>query len=203
MTYNEILQYKLSTNKTFIDLVKRWQGLDNFDPTQLSSDMFWNLLDQLVNYNRIFDKDQNHLSMDLVIDYINSKLFANICCRLFLSTFQTSPYCTITKKDYDGIDRTYTLTADSGFGVYNSNVDKSTGTDIEFSFLEETFKKNKSYFYFRAFFEEPTPAGFQNCELLDHTLEFKWSVDQWKGVKVRLRDFNRNMFQELLDGVRK
>ena len=203
MTYNEILQYKLSTNKTFIDLVKRWQGLDNFEPTQLSSDMFWNLLDQLVNYNRIFDKDQNHLSMDLVIDYINYKLFAKICCRLFIRKFQSSPYCTVTKKDYDGIDRTYTLTADSGFGVYNSNVDKSTGTDIEFSFLEETFKKNKSYFYFRAFFEEPTPAGFQNCELLDHTLEFKWSVNQWKGVKGRLRDFNKNMFQELIDGVRK
>ena len=201
MTYNEILQYKLSTNKTFIDLVKRWQGLDNFDPTQLSSDMFWNLLDQLVNYNRIFGKDQNNLSMDSVIDYINYKIFAKICCRLFISKFQTSPYCTVTKKDYDGIDRTYTLTADSGFGVYNSNVDKST--DIEFSFLEETFKSKKSYFYFRAFFEEPTPAGFQNCELLDHTLEFKWSVNQWKGVKVRLRDFNRNMFQELLDGVRK
>ena len=201
MTYNELLQYKLSTNKTFIDLVKRWQGLDSFDPTYLSSDTFWTLLDQLVDYNRIFGKDQNHLSMDRVIDYINYKLFAKICCRLFIRKFQTSPYCTVTKKDYDGIDRTYTLTADSGFGVYNSNVDKST--DIEFSFLEETFKSKKSYFYFRAFFEEPTPAGFQNCELLDHTLEFKWSVNQWKGVKVRLRDFNKNMFQELIDGVRK
>ena len=201
MTYNEILQYKLSTNKTFIDLVKRWQGLDSFDPTYLSSDTFWTLLDQLVDYNRIFGKDQNHLSMDRVIDYINYKLFAKICCRLFIRKFQSSPYCTVTKKDYDGIDRTYTLTADSGFGVYNSNVDKST--DIEFSFLEETFKSKKSYFYFRAFFEEPTPAGFQNCELLDHTLEFKWSVNQWKGVKVRLRDFNKNMFQELIDGVRK
>lgn len=201
MTYNEILQYKLSTNKTFIDLVKRWQGLDNFDPMQLSSDMFWNLLDQSVNYNRIFGKDQNHFSIDFVIDYINYKLFAKICCRLFISKFQTSPYCTITKKDYDGIDRTYTLTAD-GFGIYNSRVDKNS-TDIDFSFLEETFKSKKSYFYFRAFFEEPTPAGFQNCGLLDHTLEFKWSVNQWKGVKVRLRDFNKNMFQELLDGVRK
>ena len=201
MTYNEILQYKLSTNKTFIDLVKRWQGLDNFDPTQLSSDMFWNLLDQLVNYNRIFGKDQNHFSIDFVIDYINYKLFAKICCRLFISKFQTSPYCTITKKDYDGIDRTYTLTAD-GFGIYNSRLDKNS-TDIEFTFVEETFNQNKHFFDFRAFFEEPTPAGFQNCELLDHTLEFKWSVNQWKGVKVRLRDFNRNMFQELLDGVRK
>ena len=201
MTYNEILQYKLSTNKTFIDLVKRWQGLDNFDPTQLSSDMFWNLLDQLVNYNRIFGKDQNHFSIDFVIDYINYKLFAKICCRLFISKFQTSPYCTITKKDYDGIDRKYSLSAD-GFGIYNSRLDKNS-TDIEFTFVEETFNQNKHFFYFRAFFEEPTPAGFQNCELLDHTLEFKWSVNQWKGVKVRLRDFNRNMFQELLDGVRK
>ena len=201
MTYNEILQYKLSTNKTFIDLVKRWQGLDSFDPTQLSNDMFLNLLDNLVNYNRIFGKDQNHFSIDFVIDYINYKIFAKICCRLFINKFQTSPYCTVTKKDYDGIDRTYSLTAD-GYGVYNSRVDKN-GTDIDFSFLEETFKQNKSYFYFRAFFEEPTPAGFKNCELLDHTLEFKWSVDQWKGVKVRLRDFNKNMFQELLDGVRK
>lgn len=202
MTYKELLQYKLSTNKTFIDLVKRWQGLDNFDPTQLSSDTFWALLDQLVNYNRIFGKDQNRFGMDFEINYINYKLFAKICCRLFIRKFQTSPYCTVTKKDYDGIDRTYSLTAD-GYGVYNSKVDKSTGTDIDFSFLEETFKQNKSYFYFRAFFEEPTPAGFKNCELLDHTLEFKWSVDQWKGVKVRLRDFNKNMFQELLDGVRK
>lgn len=202
MTYNEILQYKLSTNKTFIDLVKRWQGLDSFDPTQLSNDMFLNLLDNLVNYNRIFGTDQNHFSIDFVIDYINYKLFAKICCRLFINKFQTSPYCTVTKKDYDGIDRTYALAAD-GFGVFNSKVDKSTGTDIEFSFLEETFKSKKSYFYFRAFFEEPTPAGFKNCELLDHTLEFKWSMDQWKGVKVRLRDFNKKMFQELLDGVRK
>lgn len=202
MTYNEILQYKLSTNKTFIDLVKRWQGLDSFDPTQLSNDMFLNLLDNLVNYNRIFGTDQNHFSIDFVIDYINYKLFAKICCRLFINKFQTSPYCTVTKKDYDGIDRTYALAAD-GYGVSNSKVDKSTGTDIEFSFLEETFKSKKSYFYFRAFFEEPTPAGFKNCELLDHTLEFKWSMDQWKGVKVRLRDFNKNMFQELLDGVRK
>ena len=201
MTYNETLQYKLSTNKTFIDLVKRWQGLDSFDPTQLSNDMFLNLLDNLVNYNRIFRKDQNHFSIDFVIDYINYKIFAKICCRLFIRKFQSSPYCTVTKKDYNGIDRTYMLTADSGFGVYNSNVDRSTA--IEFSFLEETFKSNKSYFYFRAFFEEPTPAGFQNCELLDHTLEFEWSINQWKGVKVRLRDFNKNMFQELIDGVRK
>lgn len=201
MTYNEILQYKLSTNKTFIDLVKRWQGLDSFDPTQLSNDMFLNLLDNLVNYNRIFGTDQNHFSIDFVIDYINYKLFAKICCRLFIRKFQTSPYCTITKKDYDGIDRTYALAAD-GFGIYNSNLDNNS-TDIEFTFVEETFKQHKSYFPFRAFFEEPTPAGFKNCELLDHTLEFKWSTDQWKGVKVRLRDFNKNMFQELLDGVRK
>lgn len=201
MTYNEILQYKLSTNKTFIDLVKRWQGLDNFDPTYLSSDTFWTLLDQLVDYNRIFGKDQNHFSIDFVIDYINYKLFAKICCRLFIRKFQTSPYCTVTKKDYDGIDRKYSL-AEDGFGIYNSRLDKNS-TDVEFTFVEETFNQNKSYFYFRAFFEEPTPAGFQNCELLDHTLEFKWSVDQWKGVKVRLRDFNKNMFQELLDGVRK
>ena len=201
MTYNEILQYKLSTNKTFIDLVKRWQEVDSFDPTQLSNDMFLNLLDNLVNYNRIFGKDQNHFSIDFVIDYINYKIFAKICCRLFISKFQTSPYCTITKKDYDGIDRKYSLSAD-GFGIYNSRLDKNS-TDIEFTFVEETFNQNKHFFDFRAFFEEPTPAGFQNCELLDHTLEFKWSVDQWKGVKVRLRDFNRNMFQELLDGVRK
>ena len=201
MTYNEILQYKLSTNKTFIDLVKRWQEVDSFDPTQLSNDMFLNLLDNLVNYNRIFGKDQNHFSIDFVIDYINYKIFAKICCRLFISKFQTSPYCTITKKDYDGIDRKYSLSAD-GFGIYNSRLDKNS-TDIEFTFVEETFNQNKHFFDFRAFFEEPTPAGFQNCELLDHTLEFKWSVNQWKGVKVRLRDFNRNMFQELLDGVRK
>ena len=201
MTYNEILQYKLSTNKTFIDLVKRWQEVDSFDPTQLSNDMFLNLLDNLVNYNRIFGKDQNHFSIDFVIDYINYKIFAKICCRLFISKFQTSPYCTITKKDYDGIDRKYSLSAD-GFGIYNSRLDKNS-TDIEFTFVEETFNQNKHFFDFRAFFEEPTPAGFQNCELLDHTLEFKWSVNQWKGVKVRLRDFNRNMFQELIDGVRK
>ena len=68
---------------------------------------------------------------------------------------------------------------------------------------EVTFEQNKSFFPIRAFFEEPTPAGFKNCELLDHTLEFQWSVEQWKGVKVRFRDFNKNMFQELLDGVRK
>ena len=202
MTYNEILQYKLSTNKTFIDLVKRWQGLDNFDPTYISSDTFWKLLDQLVNYNRIFDKDQNHLSMDLVIDYINYKLFAKICCRLFIRKFQTAPYCTIIKKDYDEIDRKYSLSVD-GFGRMNSSLDYYDSRYIDFTFVEETFKSNKSYFKFRAFFEEPTPAGFKNCELLEHTLEFKWSVDQWKGVKVRLRDFNKNMFQELIDGVRK
>lgn len=201
MTYNEILQYKLSTNKTFIDLVKHWQGLDSFDPTQLSSDMFWKLLDNLVNYNRIFRKDQNHFSIDFVIDYINYKLFAKICCRLFINKFQSSPYCTVTKKDYDGIVRTYLLAAD-GFGIYNSKLDENS-TDIEFTFVEETFKQNKSFFWFRAFFEEPTPAGSKNCELLDHTLEFQWSIDQWKGVKVRLRDFNKNMFQELIDGVRK
>lgn len=201
MTYKELLQYKLSTNKTFIDLVKRWQGLDNFDPTYLSSDTFWTLLDQLVNYNRIFGKDQNRFGMDFEINYINYKLFAKICCRLFIRKFQTSPYCIVTKKDYDGIDRKYSLSAD-GFGIYNSRLDKNS-TDIEFCFVEETFNQNKHFFDFRAFFEEPTPAGFNNGELLDHTLEFKWSVDQWKGVKVRLRDFNKNMFQELLDGVRK
>ena len=201
MTYDELLQYKLSTNKTFIDLVKRWQGLDSFDPKYLSSDTFWTLLNQLVDYDRIFGKDQNHLSLDRVIDYINYKLFAKICCRLFIRKFQSSPYCTVTKKDYDGIDRKYSLSAD-GFGIYNSRLDKNS-TDIEFCFVEETFNQNKHFFDFRAFFEEPTPAGFQNCELLDHTLEFQWSVDQWKGVKVRLRDFNKNMFQELIDGVRK
>ena len=114
--------------------------------------------------------------MDFEINYINYKLFAKICCRLFIRKFQTSPYCTITKKDYDGIARKYSL-AEDGFGIYNSRLDKNS-TDIEFTFVEETFNQNKHFFDFRAFFEEPTPAGFQNCELLDQTLEFKWSVDQ-------------------------
>ena len=197
MTYKELLQYKLCHNKTFVELVKRWAG---YDITKFDEWHFWFHLDALVNYNDIFGADQNHLSTDFVIEYINYKLFTKICCQLFIQKFHDSPECIVTRTESDGNEHVYSLSID---GPGRSYSELHLSQMITFHFIEETPVKNSQAFDIRAFYEEPIPVSFKNCELLDHVLKFRWALNQEKDVEIRLRDFSKNMFQELIDGVRK
>jgi hypothetical protein len=122
-----------------------------------------------VNYKDAFGVGQNHLSMDFVIDYINYKLFAKICCSIFVDKFAGTPDCTVRRSETDG-EHLYSLVA-SGRGRAYSDLYGSQM--ITFRFIEETPVKNSQEFAFRAFYEEPIPPAFKNCELLDHVLKFR------------------------------